>query len=1004
MRKSIFKICVLTLIALVGVGFVACKKKDSKNDPYAEVYADAAVINGAGIDWEDNSFALTEHVIDETLGTSISAGNLISLMVNGGINSSAVYIVEDEISLSSDVTYNGKGASIIANAGINIEGEDNIKLSNIIIKGSVNVYNSVSITLEKVDIQGISMAINVSGMCSDILFKDCRITANDVAVNAKGDETAIYKSYISATKGVLIDADDVIVQNCHIATTGQAVQGNGKGIIVRENLIEVPQKVTGILLDDAYNALVTLNIVRGSQKSIVVNAGYNCSITLNSAIRIVGTNNKNLYVINNNIGGRIILENNNYLICDDNSTPNDTKNHQIYMVENKNINGDNITDVNARLSVGANEEILPHTNKDLFVGMERRDTIRDLDVNKRVSLQEYIKNNIDDGFAVVPPGAYLTNENIILSSHYNNLEIYAYGVMHEKMDYGETLRFTNCNDIKMYGLTLGYVKQSSGQVHVIDKLGSNKLLVVPAAGYENTFVKENGGVYDWFTKQADGSTGLYPIADLSHTIVDNGNGTATMTLTGSDVSEYSNIHTGDIVTCRLYGANGTSVVVGTSKDIVLKDVVIYGYSNALSILSASGAGRVELNRVHNTARSSLIIDRETYNKYKSWEDMYNVDLEIYIDENGNYRGSLPRIGSVDATHVTKSDCGINVVSCKFDFMTDDGSNHNGKSSRLHSIVDNGDGTTSIYYKGSLSEYYHKNGGGVSACTNFEKGNHIFAVSASTGKILCDTTCLDNAQQGIELKFTIDEREYSTFVYKVLVATKDVDFSAVEGIDLSDNHYKMDNKILVDNISKNSAGFSFDNTLIANKRARGILVKTRDASIKNCTFRNIAGTGILMSIESIWGESTFAKNVNIEKCLFDHVGYINRSYTVGTHSPICISGIGEDIANINLACSDIRIDGCKFVNNEHERAITIYAAQNIKITNNDFGYRVVNGEHAVGIAVNMHSVKNILIDGNKYVDQVLDITAVIKGTNYMNLTGKDTIGESGQSLFPDKISK
>ena len=1002
MRKSIFKMCVLALVALVGVSFVACKKKDSKNDPYAEVYADSAIINGAGIDWEDNLFASTEHIIDETIATPITASNLITRIVNGTINTSAVYIVDDEINLSSNVIYNGKGASVIANAGINIEGEEDVKLSNLIVKGSINVYNSATITIEKVDIQGASTGINVRGMCSDILFKDCRITSNNVAVNAKGDETAVYKSYISATQGVVIDADDVIVQNCHIVTTGKAIQGKGNGTIVRENLIETSKE--GVLLNDSYNALVALNIVRGSQKSIVVNKGYNCAVTFNSAIRIVGSNNKNLYVINNTIGGRIILENNNYLICDANTTPNDSKNHKIYVTGNKNVNGDNATDVNARLSVGANEEILPHTNKDLFVGMERKEIIRDLDSNTNVGLRNYIQNHVKDKVTIVPPGVYQTNANMTLGNYFNNMEIYAYGVMHEQVDHGQTLYIGQADNIHIYGLTFGYVKQSAGQIHVIDKLGNNKLLVVPAAGYENKHLEPNGGFYDWFEKQPDGSTAMYPITSLSHTIYDNGNGTATMTITEDDVQEYSSIQVGDIITCRLYGSNNNSIAVTGSSNILFKDVVIYGYSNALAVAVLASSSNVELERVHNTARSAFIIDKAIYDRYRAWEEEYNVDLEVYIDENGNYRGSLPRIGSVDATHVSRAATGLKVTSCYFDQMTDDGSNHRGSSSRLHSIIDNGDGTTALYYKGSLAEYYHKNGGGVSNCINFEKGNHIFAVSASTGKVLCDTICLDKAQQGIELKFTIEGKDYSTFVYRVLVATKDVDFSAIEGIDLSDNHYRMTNKILVDNISKNSAGFSFDNTLIANKRARGILVKTRDATIKNCTFRNISSTGILMSIESVWGESTFAKNVNIEKCLFDHVGYINRSYTVGTYSPICISGIGEDIANMDLACSDIKINGCKFVNNEHERAITIYAAQNIQITNNNFGYRVENGELTVGVAINMHSVKNIFVEGNKYVDQVLDITAIIKGINYMNVYGKDTIGERGQRLFPNKISK
>lgn len=1000
MKKGLFKLGIFAMIAIMPLAFAGCKPSKKKtDDPYAQVYSDGPVVEGAGIDWAPDTFAATEHTIDESVATPIGANQIVTLMINNQIEANKVYVVEDTIQLYSDSTYNAKNAKIIANGGILIGGESSVKLTNLIAKGTISIRNSTAITLENVDVQGNDKAIQVAGQCENILIKSCRLISNSIALNIEGDGVALYKSYVTASQGVQITANDAIIQNSHIVATNNAIVGQGKGNIIRENLIEVPSDYTGISLKNSYNGLIALNVVKTSQKSIVVSDSFNCSAAFNSAIRIIATGNKNLYIVNNILGGRVIIENNNYLICDANTF---ATNATAYSKDNFNINGDNVTNVNARLGVGADKELLPHTNKDLFVGMERKDTIRDLDSNTNVGLRKYIQNHVKDKITIVPPGVYQTNANMTLGNYFNNVEIYAYGVMHEQADYGQTLYIGQADNIRIYGLTFGYAKQSAGQIHVIDKLGNNKLLVVPAAGYENKHVEPNGGFYDWFTKQADGSTTMYPIVSLSHTIYDNGNGTATMTITGDDVQEYKNIQVGDIITCRLYGSNNNSVAVTGSSNILFKDVVIYGYSNALAMAVLSGSKNVELERVHNTSRSAFIIDKATYDKYRAWEDKYNVDLEVYIDENGNYRGSIPRIGSVDATHVSRAENGLKVTSCYFDQMTDDGSNHRGSSSRLHKVVNNNDGTTSIYYKGSVAEYYYNAGNTISSCMNFVTGDSIFVYAYSSGKVLCDTKCLSDAEEVQQLNFSIGSKSYSTAIYKVNVPTKDVNFSAVTGIDLSDNHYSMTNKVLVDNISKNSTGLVFDNVLVENTRSRGILVKSRDAIIKNCTFHNLAHTGILMSIESIWGESSIAKNVNVQKCLFDHVGYVDRLTSHSTISPIYILGVGKDVANMDLACSNITIDGCKFINNEHDVAIGINSAQDVRIINNDFGYIKRNGEDAIGKAINILNSKNIFIENNKYVDRVLSLTAVIKGGNYMNIYGNDTLGADGKSLFPDDI--
>jgi hypothetical protein len=180
------------------------------------------------------------------------------------------------------------------------------------------------------------------------------------------------------------------------------------------------------------------------------------------------------------------------------------------------------------------------------------------------------------------------------------------------------------------------------------------------------------------------------------------------------------------------GENKQSFYIGNSKNVLIQDCVTYGYAAALMFVGGGTNQNVELYRVHNTVHSGYELDEATYQKYLALEEEYDVDLEIYVDEQNRYRGSTPRVGSVDATHVNSAASGMNITSCLFESMCDDGSNQRGSSSRLHNIVDNKDGTTTLTYKGTISEtyYWYNQQYGRTTNTgtqtvNFKKGDKIF---------------------------------------------------------------------------------------------------------------------------------------------------------------------------------------------------------------------------------------------------------------------------------------
>ena len=55
------------------------------------------------------------------------------------------------------------------------------------------------------------------------------------------------------------------------------------------------------------------------------------------------------------------------------------------------------------------------------------------------------------------------------------------------------------------------------------------------------------------------------------------------------------------------------------------------------------------------------------------------------------------------------------------------------------------------------------------------------------------------------------------------------------------------------------------------------MKATDVNVKNCTIQNIGGTGILITVEPSWGESTVARDINIEKGNKTAYDYVREKY-------------------------------------------------------------------------------------------------------------------------------
>ncbi|MBE6583493.1 MAG: hypothetical protein E7649_00735 [Ruminococcaceae bacterium] len=1023
------------------------------------LYGNGAVIDAAGIEWESGFFSNVKHDIDASAAQNISAADLLAKMQirdgEGSLKDGEVWRVSEALVLESGAKYYGNGAAIIAEGGIFIKDATDVAFKDVLVIGSLSIENSHDIAFYKLDINSSDITVVIDSASSNISFKTCRIYGDEAALTGRADGVTVFKSYIRAQGGISLSGDNVTVQDCKIIATVSAVDIAGTDCVVRENTVMVLSSGIGIKAVGTTNALIALNDIQGVQDSIIIEDGYNCSITMNRAISVHGNDCTNLYVVANSLGGYISLENNNYIICDGNTYSADGLNHSLLEASNANTNGNNIKDVSARVEVGANEDILPHTNKELFVGMDRKNTVTDASFTYAKSLGAYINDcGASSDVVIVPPGAYSTNGITSLRADLANTKIYAYGVYQEYSEQNydnyvsNQLYIADTTDISVYGLTIGYAIPSSGQVRVVDKSnagGVYTLTVIPDAGFWDGFTQTDPDLFhtwwpEMFLLDENGEYKYYCDENpkSSHTAVKNldanGNydGTITITLKGSGPythgeaknakSIWDRVEPGTILTCRLNGGNRLSVCISNSKNITLQDVTVYGYAAAFSAYANGVSSNVNFIRYHDTTHSSSLIDKETYDKYVALEDKWGVDFEVYeevVNGEVRYRGAPSRSSSVDAFHVTGTTTGVNIISSIVESMVDDGSNQHSASSRLHSVVDNGDGTTTIYYKDTATGVNWGNIGNggtlsLSSTANFGEGDRIY-IYAPDGRTVCDAVTLSGFSyvESISGSLTVGGKtgHYTTRIFKVTVATSTVDFDALinpdTGVryDLSDNHYNMTNKVSVDNITQNACNYTIDNMLVRNAHSRGFLIKSRDVTIKHCTFRNVSYSALLIRSETEWAESSIAKNILVQQCLFDHTGYIFNGVTDRNQACIRIEGTSTEVSDDTLPIDNITITGCKFTNNDQRLAIWINSAKNVTITNNTFDPIVDDFlPEQTGVAVLLDVCMNVEISDNTYNYKHYnnDITNVIKGyTKHANIFGSDVEDANGNPIFPDK---
>ena len=967
-------------------------------DPEGTVYGNGEALEGAGATLSPDSFAMTGVTPDEANAQELTASGIVNLFRGAGPEAGATYRVSDGQPIvfdgASGRTYDGKGAVILAPQGVIIRNGHTVELTNMTVVGPVTVEGSVEVTMHSFGVMAENAtALTVDAESSAVTLSDLRLTGKTGLANAS-DNLTVTASYIAATETGIADTSRTgsYIAGCYLTGSGTGITTTASESAIRENTLVLTKESVGIAASDGLNAIIALNRIEEAQTSVSVQDAVNTVVILNSAVSVEAQNSISLYICDNNLGGRVSVQNNNYLLADGNRYPEDGKTHAAVQSGNENTNGDTLMDVDARLEVGADPALLPHVNKDLFVGMERKTTVKDLTPGREpTGIANYIKTlSATDDIVIVPPGAYAVNETVRIG---DNTTVYAYGVyMERQTSLGQHLAFWQNHNITIKGLTLAYKQQSCGQVYVLAKPAANTLLVVTGAGMMNEFGNTDTAFYNTTGMGAQRAGTFYAYCDTGFNYIrKRSDGLMEMSVSPS---VYEMIAVGDILTCRTMNGART-VVTEYSSDITFQDMVVFGGSAGFAFVEGYNETATTYYRLANTTRNGEVITEEEYNRYLALEEEYGVDLEISIDSEGRYRGSLPHIGSIDATHTICCAQGSVAISCLFENMCDDGTNQRHTHSRLAGITDNGDGTTTLTYKGNWSTYsYEVDSTGHGYCTPFVIGERVY-VYTSAGQLVCDTEALTPSVQGPSGINQITNATYNTFT--VDVATEDVNFAALAGYDLSDDNCVDTHKVLVDNMSKASNGFIFDNTVVRNIRSRGLLIKASEGKIINCTFENVGMSCVAVLYEIYWGESGVSENLEIARNYINHSGYFQDQ---DIYSPIAIQGLGSRVDEDYLLYKNINITDNVIRNRTTQYAVYVNSARDVNILRNDFGTYADESEDHISDAIHINGAMNILIEDNIFSPYTEDICIAVYAEHNKNVHGKD-VGQDGPPFIEDR---
>ena len=1017
--------------------------------PTPTVYGNGGAIEGTGDRLASDAPVLTAPSYSTEGATEKTSAQMRAILRNAnGVTADTVYVTTDEEAIgfigANDRAYEGKNAVIVSKGGFLIDDCANIVIRNITLVGPALIQKSANVTFENVKfVCADGTAIKADAESSKIYLKNCRMDAA-VAVENNANDLYLLDSYISFTANGILDLSEknlYIRGNRFVGTAGAAIKTASQDAEIRKNTITLLKDSTAIEIGETKNVLVAENIIKDAQKAVLMIGADNSVIVRNSLISVEMKNSKHAYICDNAMGGKIIVSDIDYILADGNTYPDDEYNHATDGIGITNSNGDSLMDVseNNYLSAGANENLLPHVDRDQFFGEERKTVVRDPDGD--MEFGSYVMAHAKtDSVIIIAPGAYKTYEAINLGKEHSDTTLYAYGAFSERsatapaghtgsyekldnhfdMDYAER--------VTVKGGTYGYEYQGHGQGHIIEKIpGTAKVRLKASAGFIDDIGLSNPSKFNSTTYiYRSGVPYFYgDTQSLSGELLDDGTVLLELYKEFYDMAEV-----GDVLTTR--PAHGTTPVsTDYCTDIRYQDITVFATMAAVCFHEYYNENSVTYFRCADTYRPGVVITKETYDEYKAFEaemqkkGYTDFTTEVWYDDAHDcYRGPSFRNASLDGVHVVSSKGGAQILSSLFERLGDDGTNQFATCVRLSALRDNGDGTVDLIFKGLISDYWYHSGPKGNSSTRtphltgkppVTEGSKIIIYTAG-GNLVLDAIALTDEENAHRLKNDADliaeggEQYIKTKHVKAKINEYHADVLAEylpyldEYTDDKDaildsgyNSYHNQYKVYFHIGGFAAEGARVENTKVDCVRSRAALFRASESTIKNCTYMHVGSPAIGVIFEPFWGgESAVVQNMTLENNLIVHTGY--AAPTKKEKAPISIDAPGDlDISRSPLF-RNIVIRGNVFKDRANDWAIFVDGVAGVTIENNDLG-RIVEMEGLTkrNLAIYIQNSTNVKIEGNKYPNPTMPIKNAITLDNVKGLTGKDV---NGGDLFPD----
>ncbi len=1049
-RKSCLRIVTaLFLILAMTLGLVGCPAPDPNGGtstttptggdpnppkPTPTDYANPTAIPGTGDALAADAPVLAAPAVNEAGAISKTAQQVTALLRSqGGISDGATYTVTDGKPVTVGAkgrTYDGRGGAIISPAGIVIKDAENCTFENIIFVGPVLLEGSEKITFRGVTfLTADGTALSLDAATTGTVIRDSRIEGK-TALDSRADSTYLLDSYVRFAAAGITDAAPAVgiyIRGSRIEGTGTAVALATDNAEIRGSSITVGKADTAVAIGECENLLFAENIVRDAQNAITLTGSYNASLVRNSLISVTVANTKHVSLGDNVIGGKLYASDNGYLLANGNTYPTDSYDHTPVLSGNTNPTGDTLLDVDERLSVGANEKLLPQVDRDRFAYMARKEYVRAPEGDLRIS--DYIEELAEENaIVIVAPGAYRAYSAITLREEHKNTTVYAYGVFAERVESGATdndgapvyhgIYNTRADHVTFKGITLGFAYQAVGQGRVVE-IDSKKgtVRIITDAGFPNDLGASNTALYYADTFFGYHAGDMFPYIDVKYNNFVSREADGSLIFRFDLTKSYQRvtfemIRLGDVMSTRIQNQNFPTVGTWNATGVVYEDLIAYAHSGGVGF-GENETDAVRYNRVVDTSAAGKVITKEEYDRYRALEKQYMISFDVTADGD-HYRGAPARTGSVDGIHAINTLRGSQVTSSIMENMADDGTNQHGSYSRLSHIVDNGDGTATVVFKGNLTGVAvgKLDDPNAKITPNSwgrfpDEGNKVLLYSLGSGEIICDAVALSNTTSdgtrttkwNTEVrcyKFTVAADTVNWNAYESFVARGVMDDPA-DKISADDSHLE-DYKIAVENRTYACEDSRFDNCLIQNTRSRGLLFKNSIVRVTNCTFRNMAAA-ISIRNEGEWGEASFSRDVEIKNNLMEYTGHRGEA---PTNSAISICGVGAN-SRVTLPLDDLRtgeilIEGNVMKNRAAEYAVSLLGVYNVTIRNNDFGsFKKIDMDGLVRqkMTLQIDQCNGITLEGNTYPDPMMANSASVTANRYIGLGGKD-IG----TAFPD----